>query len=54
MFALISYTKNFGILVAQALGVGIPVLFTPGIVQQKQLVYVPELDVLALVPIIYT
>ncbi len=50
LFALTSHSENFGVVVLEALAVGIPVLVTPGValasvVQQHQLGYVSELDV---------
>ncbi|MEH2163373.1 MAG: glycosyltransferase [Nostoc sp.] len=53
LFALTSHAENFGLAVLEALAVGVPVLVTPGvalasIVQEHQLGYVPELDVLAI------
>jgi glycosyltransferase involved in cell wall biosynthesis len=51
LLALTSHAENFGIAVLEALAVGVPVLVTPGVglasvVQQHQLGYVTELDVL--------
>ncbi|WP_392534638.1 glycosyltransferase [Nostoc sp. C117] len=53
LFALTSHAENFGLVVLEALAVGVPVLVTPGValaavVQEHQLGYVPQLDVLAI------
>ncbi|AFZ27938.1 glycosyltransferase [Cylindrospermum stagnale PCC 7417] len=53
LFALTSHAENFGLSVLEALAVGVPVLLTSGvalasIVQQHQLGYIAELDVLAI------
>ncbi|WP_042341406.1 glycosyltransferase [Calothrix sp. PCC 7507] len=53
LFALTSHAENFGIAVLETLAVGVPVLLTPGValaaeVQQHQLGYVTQLDVLAI------
>ncbi|MBD2385318.1 glycosyltransferase [Cylindrospermum sp. FACHB-282] len=53
LFALTSHAENFGLAVLEALAVGVPVLVSPGValasvVQQHQLGYIAELDVLAI------
>ncbi|MBE9008239.1 glycosyltransferase [Fortiea sp. LEGE XX443] len=50
LFALTSYSENFGVAVLEALSAGIPVIVTPGValanlVTQQNLGYVAELDV---------
>jgi len=54
VFTLTSHSENFGVVVLEALAVGLPVLVTPGValasvVKQHQLGYVAELDVAAIV-----
>ncbi len=53
LFALTSYSENFGVSVLEALAAGIPALVTPDValaelLNQEKLGYVPELDVSAI------
>ncbi|QLE51310.1 glycosyltransferase [Nostoc sp. C057] len=53
LFALTSYSENFGVAVLEALSAGIPVIVTPGValanlVAQENLGYVAEFDITAI------